>query len=104
MKTITDKTASEATTRFGLERKLSVWKRPKPLFKELKQLTCKRNQIFETRTIAKNQLHAKNVEAINSKSDVKRINAQTAFFNKLEKEIIAEIRGLIKEFNNDIKK
>ena len=32
VKTITDKTASETIARFGLERKLDLWKRPKPHF------------------------------------------------------------------------
>jgi len=33
-KTVTDKTASEAIARFGLERKLDRWSRPKGIFKE----------------------------------------------------------------------
>jgi transposase len=32
-KTVTDKTASEAIARFGLERSLDVWDKPLPLFK-----------------------------------------------------------------------
>ena len=32
VKTITDKTASQTIARFGLERKLDLWKRPKPDF------------------------------------------------------------------------
>src|ERR1039457_1234517 len=38
IKTITDKTASQAICRFGLERKLEVWQKPKKIFKDLKQL------------------------------------------------------------------
>jgi transposase len=45
VKTVTDKTASEAITRFGLERKLDNWQRPKEIFRELKQLTRERDQI-----------------------------------------------------------
>ena len=37
VKTVTDKTASETIARFGLERKLDRWKRPKPIFKKLRQ-------------------------------------------------------------------
>ena len=47
VKTITDKTASEAIARFGLERKLDDWKRPKPIFKKLRQLTRERDQIVQ---------------------------------------------------------
>src|SRR5690349_23085552 len=63
VKTITDKTASEAIARFGLERKLDEWKKPKDIFKKLRQLTRERGQIVEERTVAKNQLHAEKVEA-----------------------------------------
>jgi len=36
VKTITDKSASEAIALFGLERNLEDWKRPKPVFKYLR--------------------------------------------------------------------
>src|SRR5690606_14020804 len=58
VKTITDATASRAITQFGLERKLDLWKRPKGVFKKLRQLTRERDQIVEERTMVKNQLHA----------------------------------------------
>jgi len=63
VKTITDKTASEAIARFGLERKLDDWNRPKPIFKKLRQLTRERDQLVQGRTIIKNQLHAEQAEA-----------------------------------------
>jgi transposase len=37
VKTVTDKTASETIARFGLERKLDLWRRPKLVFKKLRQ-------------------------------------------------------------------
>src|SRR5882757_8029649 len=42
IKTVTDKTASEAIARFGLERKLDNWVAPKPIYKRLRQLTRER--------------------------------------------------------------
>ena len=63
MKTITDKTASEAIAQFGLERKLEIWKRPKEIFKKLRQFTRERDQIVQERTMVKNQLHAEQAEA-----------------------------------------
>ena len=39
IKTVTDKTASQAIAQFGLERKLDNWVRPKDIYRELKQLT-----------------------------------------------------------------
>lgn len=104
IKTVTDKTASEAIAQFGLERKLDSWKRPQPLFKKLKQLTRERNQIVDSRTVAKNQLHAKKVEAEISKSSVERLRAQIAFFNKQEKEILTEIIALVKDAPEEVQK
>src|SRR5258707_1008569 len=72
VKTITDKTASEAIARFGLERELVRWKRPGQVFKKLKQLSRERNQIVSERTMVKNQLHAERTEAEPNKSTIAR--------------------------------
>ena len=97
VKTVTDKTASEAITQFGLERKLGSWKRPKPVFKRLRQLTRERDQLVQARTVAKNQLHAEQAEAEPNKNSVSRLKKQIIFFNKQEQEIKAEIVELTKE-------
>ena len=91
VKTITDYTASEAIARFGLERKVNLWKRPNPLLKRLRQLTRERDQIVEERTMVKNQLHAEKAEAEPHQSTVKRINKRILFLDKQEKEIKDEI-------------
>ena len=54
IKTVTDKTCSEAIARFGLERKLENWKKPKDIHRVLKQLTRERRQITDESTIVKN--------------------------------------------------
>ena len=46
IKTVTDKTASEAIAQFGLERNIEVWKKPLPIYKKIKQLTRERDQII----------------------------------------------------------
>ena len=97
VKTVTDKTASEAITRFGLERVLDNWKRPKEIFRSLKQLTRERGQIVEHRTMAKNQLHAEETEAYPNKKSVVRIKAQIKLFNKQVAEIKIEIASLVKQ-------
>jgi transposase len=94
-KTITDKTASQAITRFGLERNLDNWKRPKEAFKKLRQLTRERDQIVAERTMVKNQLHAENAEAEPNEISVSRIKKRIVFLNKQEKEIKADIQTLI---------
>jgi len=96
VKTITDKTAAEAITRFGLERKLDTWKRPKGIYKNLRQLTRERSQVVELKTIAKNQLHAEQSEAEPNKSSLARIKKHIAFLDNQEKEIMNEVKQLIK--------
>ena len=97
VKTITDNTASEAIARFGLERKLDVWKRPDPIMKKLRQLTRERGQIVEQRTMAKNQLHAEMAEVGPNDTTVKRVNKLILFLDKQEKEIRDEISAIAKK-------
>ena len=81
VKTITDKTASEAITRFGLERKLDKWKRPAEIFKKLKQNPGTRPIVAES-TIAKNQLHAEQTEAYPTKESIARMKTRINLLNK----------------------
>jgi transposase len=97
VKTITDKTASEGIARFGLERKLDCWRRPKQVFKSLKQLTRERDQIVDERTMAKNQLHAEKSEAFPNPRSVARVNARIKFLDKQVTEILKEIIALVKQ-------
>lgn len=97
IKTITDKTASEAIVRFGLERKLENWKRPKSLFKRLRQLTRERDQLVGERTAIKNQLHAEQSEADPNLSSVERIKKRIAFVDHQLKEIRTELTGLLNQ-------
>lgn len=97
VKTVTDKTASEAIAMFGLERKLDVWQQPKSLYKALRQLTRERGQLVEERTTIKNQLHAEQAEARPNKKTIGRIKKRIELVNKQEKEIRTEIEVLIKE-------
>jgi len=102
IKTVTDKTASEAIALFGLERNLETWKRPKTIFKVLRQLTRERDQIIQERTIAKNQLHAEKSEAEPNKATIARTKARIAFLTKQEEAIKLEIENIIKN-NPDLK-
>lgn len=97
VKTVTDRTASEAIARFGLERKLDSWKRPKEIFRSLKQLTRERDQIVAERTMAKNQLHAEETEAYPNKKSVARIKTRIKLLNKQVTEIKGEITTLVKQ-------
>lgn len=95
LKTITDKSCSEAIARFGLERHLDLWKKPKDLYKRLQQLIRERNQIVEERVMVKNQLHAEKSEAEPNASSVIRIQKRIKFLNLQEQEIKRDIDLLI---------
>lgn len=94
VKTITDKTASEAIVQFGLEKRLDSWKRPKAIFKRLKQLTRERDQIIQERTVVKNQLHAEGAEAEPNKSTIGRLKARLVLLNSQERAIMKEVAKL----------
>ncbi len=90
-KTITDKTASEAIARFGLERKLENWQRPTAVFKQLRQLTRERDQLVGERTVMKNQLHAEQSEADPYLKSVERVKKRIAMAEAQLREIREEL-------------
>src|ERR1700754_126420 len=96
VKTITDKTASQAICQFALERTLTLWQQPKKVFRDLKQLTRERDQIIAERTMAKNQLHAEQAEAFPNDSSIYRANQRIKLLNEQEKEIKQEIAVFLK--------
>jgi transposase len=96
VKTITDQTAARAIARFGLERKLDQWSRPKGIFLTLRQLTRERGQLVDERTVLKNQLHAEQAGARPNKKSIERINKRISLLDKQEKEILQELKELIK--------
>ena len=95
VKTVTDKTASEAIALFGLERHLEQWNKPSPLYKKMKQLTRERDQIIGERTVVKNQFHAEKSEAEPNKTSLARIKKRIMLLDKQEKEIMAELSELV---------
>jgi transposase len=103
VKTITDKTASDAIARFGLERKLDNWAAPNETYRKIKQLTRERDQLVDERTVIKNQLHAEQASAHPLKSSVARLSARIVFINKQEQAIKKEIQALI-DMDEEIKK
>jgi len=95
--TITDKTAAAAICQFGLEKKVSLWQKPKALFRYLKQLTRERDQLIAERTVAKNQLHAETAEAFPNEKTITRLKQRIELFNSQEKEIRTEITEIVKQ-------
>ena len=107
IKTITDKTSSQAIATFGLQRHLDDWKRPNPLFKRLRQLVRERDQVIQERTTIKNQLHAESAEAQPGKTSLERMKKRLTLLNKQVLEIKDEIEALVKskeEVKSDVKR
>lgn len=96
IKTITDKTCSEAIARFGLERKLDCWQKPKNVYRELQQLTRERDQIVNERVAVKNQLHAEQTEAMPNLRSLERLESRIRFLSGQEKEIKVDIAEIVK--------
>jgi transposase len=103
IKTVTDKTASEAITKFGLSRILDSWQPPLEIYRNIKQLTRERDQIVAERTVIKNQLHAENSEAYPNKRTLERLDARKKLLNVQEAQIKKEIEDLISS-NQEVKK
>src|SRR5208282_850213 len=89
--------AAEAIARFGLERNLDKWTKPKEIYHDIKQLTRERDQLVEERTVVKNQLHAEQAEAYPNKSSIGRIKDRIKMLNKQEMAIKEDIAALIAE-------
>lgn len=97
IKTITDKTASEAIARFGVERNLDLWSRPSPIFRELKHLTRERDQLMSDRTSVLNQLHAEEAQAFPAKGSIARMKTRIKLLDKQIDQIEAEIKDVLKK-------
>jgi transposase len=95
IKTITDSTCAEGIAQFGLQRKLEDWQAPTGVYRSLRKLTRERYQVVESRTVAKNQLHAQTWEAHPSSKAVARTKKHIAFLDKQEQEIKAELNEMI---------
>lgn len=100
IKTVTDKSMSEAIAMFGLEKKLEDWTPPKKAFRELRQISRERDQLVCERTVLKNQRHAEKAEAFPNENTLERIKERIKLIDSHLKVILAEINGAI---NADVK-
>jgi transposase len=106
IKTVTDKSMSEAIALFGLEKKVDDWIQPKRVFRELRQVTRERDQLIAERTILKNQLHAEQIEAYPSEQTISRIKIRIKMVNGQLKETLSETTAAItndQEINRSVK-
>jgi transposase len=96
IKTVTDKSMSEAIARFGLEKNLKNWTRPDPTYKSLRQLTRERDQLIGQRTMVKNQIHAEKAEAQPNKSSLSRAAKLLSVLNSQIAAVGKEITSMVK--------
>jgi len=95
--TITDKTASQAITRFGLERNLDVWQKPNEVFRTLKQLTREREQLVSDKTMLISQLHAEKAQAFPNEASISRVKRRVKLIDQQESEVKEEIACIVKQ-------
>lgn len=103
VKTITDKTASQAIALFGLSRNLETWAPPTDIYRVLRQLTRERSQLIDERTVLKNQLHAEEKRALSHRKSIDRIKTRITLLDNQEKEIIQEITQIVKSDDTVLK-
>lgn len=94
---MTDKTASQAITRFGLERQPSLIGSSNASVQKTQTTYPERDQVVQLRTMAKNHIHAEKAEAQPDEQSLRRMKQQIDFFNQQEKEIKAQIKELVKQ-------
>jgi len=97
VKTVNDKTSSQAIAYLGLEKKLDAWQPPHPVYGVLKQLTRERDQLIEERTLCKNRLHAEESGAWPNAGSVKRLKQRIKLLNKQMEEIDEEIKSIVEK-------
>ena len=97
IKTVTDKTSSQAICYFGLDRNLDDWQKPDEDFRSLQQLSREKNQIIEQRVMCMNQLHAEKNEAYPHQKSLERLEERIKFLRDQEKEIKNDVKNILKD-------
>lgn len=98
-KSKTDDIDAANQTQYGLEKKLKPWILPTGNFKELKELTREYRSIKESIVTIQNQLHAKSYSYEANKETVKRLNQHKEFLQQQLKQVMEQIKKLIKSDN-----
>lgn len=106
IKTVTDKSMSFAIAMFGLEKKMDTWQPPNKAYRQLRQLTREREQLVMERTVAKNQLHAEQVEAYPHDKAIARVLDRINLLDQQIAEVVSDIKKVSEkdeEVKNSIK-
>jgi transposase len=106
-KSKTDDIDAAIITQFGLEKTLNKWDVPGPNFRKLKELAREYQNILQSSTAVKNQLHAKEHSHSPVKETIKRLKEQLKLYNHQLRQIKIQIEELINQdddLNSKIKK
>lgn len=95
VRTVTDKTASQALATMGLEKRLDKWRKPDPVFYHLKKLTRERSSLLDEQTKIKNELHAETSGAWPVKKTIERYGKRISVIRKQIAEVEEELQELI---------
>jgi transposase len=87
----------------GLEKKLTLWTKPDPVYNQLKQLTRERGQLQKLKTSVTNQLHAEKTSAWTNSESIKRGKRTIKWLEKQIAEIEGQIKSII-ESNSELKR
>lgn len=96
-KSKTDMLDAKALTQFGLEKNLKKWQMPNETMKKLKTLSREYLVIKRLINTASNRIHAKEHAYRSLKESVRRQRQQISLYEKQEKEIIEQIKDLLKK-------
>jgi len=97
IKTKTDKVDSSMIAEYGIERNLSIWTPPSPLFRQLRDLSREHTSVTHQKTISSNRLHACKHAHHKDENVIKRLEEQIEFFDCQLVEIENELNSKVKE-------
>ena len=94
-KTKTDRTDAEVIALMGIERTLSVWTAPRPVYRQLKQLSRERLALVEQKVRVKNQKHALGASHEPCEEALERIDAHIVFLEGQIKSVEKQIKKVV---------
>lgn len=95
IKTKTDKSDAEVIAQMGLERQLTSWVAPAPIYRQLKQLSRERLALVEQKTVIKNQKHALKSSHEPFSKAIERMDTHIEFIEKQIQDIVEQVKKVV---------
>lgn len=102
LRSVNDGSSARTLALMGMERKLDPWEKPRELYSRMKHLTREREDIQQSLSSTKNQLHAEEAGAFTNPGTVKRLKSRIRFLEKQILGVETDLRSLIKA-DKDVK-